>query len=52
MPQIGKASIDQMDNAQIFTLKQLPLYLKLAEKTPYRLASDAKLPGCKGSGND
>lgn len=39
-----------MDNADIFTIKELSLYLKLAEKTAYRLASDGKLPGFKVGG--
>ncbi|MGE0175205.1 MAG: helix-turn-helix domain-containing protein [Oligoflexales bacterium] len=39
-----------MDNAEIFTIKELALYLKLAEKTAYRLASEGKLPGFKVGG--
>lgn len=39
-----------MDNVEIFTIKELALYLKLAEKTTYRLASDGKLPGFKVGG--
>ncbi len=39
-----------MDNADIFTIKELANYLKLAEKTAYRLASDGKLPGFKVGG--
>jgi excisionase family DNA binding protein len=39
-----------MDNAEIFTIKELAIYLKLAEKTAYRLASDGKLPGFKVGG--
>lgn len=39
-----------MDNAEIFTIKELSTYLKLAEKTAYRLASDGKLPGFKVGG--
>ncbi len=39
-----------MDNADIFTIKELSTYLKLAEKTAYRLASDGKLPGFKVGG--
>ncbi len=39
-----------MDNAEIFTIKELALYLKLAEKTAYRLASDGILPGFKVGG--
>ncbi len=39
-----------MDNAEIFTIKELATYLKLAEKTAYRLASDGMLPGFKVGG--
>lgn len=39
-----------MDNAEIFTIKELAIYLKLAEKTAYRLASDGILPGFKVGG--
>jgi excisionase family DNA binding protein len=39
-----------MDNDNILTIKELSLYLKLAEKTAYRLASDGKLPGFKVGG--
>jgi len=39
-----------MDNVEIFTIKELALYLKLAEKTAYRLASEGKLPGFKVGG--
>ena len=31
-------------------MKELALYLKLAEKTAYRLASEGKLPGFKVGG--
>lgn len=36
---------------QILTLKEVAAYLKLAEKTAYRLASDGKLPGFKVGGS-
>lgn len=39
-----------MDNDDILTIKELSLYLKLAEKTAYRLASDSKIPGFKVGG--
>jgi excisionase family DNA binding protein len=39
-----------MDNDDILTIKELSLYLKLAEKTAYRLASDGKIPGFKVGG--
>ena len=35
---------------QILTLKEVAAYLKLAEKTAYRLASEGKLPGFKVGG--
>jgi excisionase family DNA binding protein len=40
-----------MDNDDILTIKELSLYLKLAEKTAYRLASDGKIPGFKVGGS-
>jgi len=39
-----------MDNDNILTIKELSLYLKLAEKTAYRLASDGKIPAFKVGG--
>ncbi|TXS90879.1 helix-turn-helix domain-containing protein [Parahaliea maris] len=36
---------------QILTLKEVAAYLKLAEKTAYRLAADGKLPGFKVGGS-
>ncbi|MGO2089979.1 MAG: methylation-associated defense system helix-turn-helix domain-containing protein MAD1 [Oceanisphaera sp.] len=36
---------------QILTLKEVAAYLKLAEKTAYRLASAGKLPGFKVGGS-
>ncbi|HHG3340939.1 TPA: helix-turn-helix domain-containing protein [Vibrio parahaemolyticus] len=36
---------------QIFTLKEVATYLKLAEKTACRLASEGKLPGFKVGGS-
>jgi excisionase family DNA binding protein len=36
---------------QILTLKEVAAYLKLAEKTAYRLASEGKLPGFKVGGS-
>lgn len=39
-----------MDNDDILTIKELSLYLKLAEKTAYRLASDGKIPSFKVGG--
>ncbi|WP_058119143.1 helix-turn-helix domain-containing protein [Photobacterium kishitanii] len=35
---------------EILTLKEAAAYLKLAEKTVYRLASEGKLPGFKVDG--
>ncbi|PSU75394.1 methylation-associated defense system helix-turn-helix domain-containing protein MAD1 [Photobacterium phosphoreum] len=35
----------------ILTLKEVAAYLKLAEKTAYRLASEGKLPGFKVGGS-
>lgn len=36
---------------EIMTLKDVADYLKLAEKTAYRLAADGKLPGFKVGGS-
>ncbi len=36
---------------QILTLKEVAAYLKLAEKTAYRLAGEGKLPGFKVGGS-
>lgn len=36
---------------EILTLKEIAEYLKLAEKTAYRLAADGKLPGFKVGGS-
>lgn len=35
----------------ILTLKEVAAYLKLAEKTAYRLAAEGKLPGFKVGGS-
>lgn len=36
---------------EILTLKEVAVYLKLAEKTAYRLAAEGKLPGFKVGGS-
>ena len=36
---------------EILTLQEVAEYLKLAEKTAYRLAADGKLPGFKVGGS-
>jgi len=36
---------------EILTLKEVAKYLKLAEKTAYRLAAEGKLPGFKAGGS-
>lgn len=38
-------------NNEILTLKEVADYLKLTEKTAYRLASEGKLPGFKVGGS-
>ena len=38
-------------NDKILTLKEVAEYLKLAEKTAYRLAAEGKLPGFKVGGS-
>jgi len=40
-----------MGNDDILTIKELSQYLKLAEKTAYRLVSDGKIPGFKVGGS-
>jgi len=40
-----------MADDEIFTIKEVAAYLKLAEKTAYRLASEGKLPGFKVGGS-
>lgn len=41
---------EDMSN-EIMTLKEVAEYLKLAEKTAYRLAAEGKLPGFKVGGS-
>ena len=36
---------------QILTLKEVAAYLKLADKTAYKLAAEGKLPGFKVGGS-
>jgi excisionase family DNA binding protein len=43
---VGKDMSDE-----ILTLKEVAKYLKLAEKTAYRLAAEGKLPGFKVGGS-
>jgi len=43
------AAIDMVD--EILTIKEIAEYLKLNEKTAYRLASEGKLPGFKVGGS-
>ena len=38
-------------NDEILTLREVAKYLKLAEKTAYRLAAEGKLPGFKAGGS-
>lgn len=40
-----------MENNEIFTISELCAFLKLAEKTAYRLVSEGKLPGFKVGGS-
>lgn len=42
---------DKTMTDEILTLREVAEYLKLAEKTAYRLASDGKLPGFKVGGS-
>ena len=36
---------------EIFTVKEVAVYLKITEKTAYRLAAEGKLPGFKVGGS-
>jgi excisionase family DNA binding protein len=38
-------------NADIMTIKEVAGYLKLTEKTAYRLAAEGKIPGFKVGGS-
>jgi excisionase family DNA binding protein len=38
-------------SGEIMTMKEVAEYLKLAEKTAYRLAAEGKLPGFKVGGS-
>lgn len=40
-----------MSKDEIFTIKEVAAYLKLAEKTTYRLALEGELPGFKVGGS-
>ena len=40
-----------MEDDDIFTIKELSSYLKLAEKTAYRLVAEGKIPGFKVGGS-
>ena len=42
---------DKKMTDEILTLKEVAEYLKLAEKTAYRLAAEGKLPGFKVGGS-
>jgi excisionase family DNA binding protein len=43
--------VDKAMTDKILTLKEVAEYLKLAEKTAYRLAAEGKLPGFKVGGS-
>ena len=44
-------TVEKVMNDKIMTLKEVAEYLKLAEKTAYRLAAEGKLPGFKAGGS-
>ena len=44
-------TVEKVMNDEIMTLKEVAEYLKLAEKTTYRLAAEGKLPGFKVGGS-
>jgi excisionase family DNA binding protein len=43
--------VDKAMSNDMLTLKEVAEYLKLAEKTAYRLAAEGKLPGFKVGGS-
>lgn len=43
--------VDILMTGEILTLKEVAVFLKLAEKTAYRLAAEGKLPGFKVGGS-
>ncbi len=45
------SNVDRKMTDEILTLKEVADYLKLAEKTAYRLAAEGKLPGFKVGGS-
>lgn len=47
----SKNQVDINMNDEILTLKEVARYLKLTEKTAYRLAAENKLPGFKVGGS-
>lgn len=40
-----------MSDHEIFTIKDLASYLKIAEKTAYRFVSEGRIPGFKVGGS-
>lgn len=48
---VGKTISGESMADEIMTLKEVADYLKLAEKTAYRLAAEGKLPGFKVGGS-
>jgi len=44
-------TVGNIMTGEILTIKEVAEYLKLSEKTAYRLASDGKLPGFKVGGS-
>lgn len=40
-----------MDDDEIMTIKEVAAYLKLNEKTTYKLVADGKIPGFKAGGS-
>ena len=43
--------LETIMDEEIFTIKEVASYLKLTEKTAYRLAAEGKLPGFKVGGS-
>ena len=49
--EVGRDTMNDKSNDEILTTKELSAYLKMAEKTIYRFASDGKIPGFKVGSN-
>jgi len=51
MEAIHRGATEEKMSSDIMTIKELSEYLKLNEKTAYRLAAEGKIPGFKVGGS-